>query len=168
MCLIHVCCLSKWCGKKNHNPNHMILYILRVQCENHVLCSSATILSQSSCTSAPFRTTVLTSSIDSASPELGDKRTRRISARDGSSILEKFQRPTIDDISPGGLYNFTKIFLTNTSIRPKKNMCVYGHPTDPNFCWRLLSIFTQNLDNHFCCLISSNVLFIQPLAFCRN
>jgi hypothetical protein len=51
--------------------------------------------------------------------------------------LEKFQRPTIDDISPGGLYNFTKIFLTNTSIRPKKYMCVYGHPTDPNFCWRL-------------------------------
>ena len=31
-----------------------------------------------------------------------------------------------------------------------------------------LSIFTQNSDNHFCCLISSNVLFIQPLAFCRN
>ena len=31
-----------------------------------------------------------------------------------------------------------------------------------------LSIFTQNSNNHFCCLISSNVLFIQPLAFCRN
>jgi hypothetical protein len=28
--------------------------------------------------------------------------------------------------------------------------------------------FTQNSDNHFCCLISSNVLFIQLLAFCRN
>jgi hypothetical protein len=25
-----------------------------------------------------------------------------------------------------------------------------------------LSIFTQNSDNHFCCLISSNVLFIFP------
>jgi hypothetical protein len=34
--------------------------------------------------------------------------------------------------------------------------------------WPTLSIFTQNSDNHFCCLISSNVLFIQPLAFCRN
>ncbi|XP_052063828.1 protein unc-80 homolog [Mytilus californianus] len=65
--------------------------------------SKATILSQSSCASAPFRNTVLTSSMDSAtaSPEMGDKRTRRISARDGSSILEKFQRPTIEDISPG-------------------------------------------------------------------
>ncbi|CAG2255351.1 UNC80 [Mytilus edulis] len=65
--------------------------------------SKATILSQSSCASAPFRNTVLTSSVDSASasPEMGDKRTRRISARDGSSILEKFQRPTIEDISPG-------------------------------------------------------------------
>jgi hypothetical protein len=27
------------------------------------------------------------------------------------------------------------------------------------------SIFTQNSDNHFCCLISSNVLFIQPWFF---
>jgi hypothetical protein len=31
-----------------------------------------------------------------------------------------------------------------------------------------LWIFTQNSDNHFCCLTSSNVLFIQLLAFCRN
>ena len=58
----------------------------------------------------------------------------------------------------------------------KKNVCVYGQPpiltffisnystlifvSDPT-----LSIFTKNSDNHFCCLISSNVLFIQPLAF---
>ena len=62
-------------------------------------------------------------------------------------------------------------------------MCVYGHPTDPSFqpptltfficnstltLLATLSIFTQNSENHFCCLISSNVLFIQPLAFCRN
>ena len=31
-----------------------------------------------------------------------------------------------------------------------------------------LRIFTQNSDNHFCCLTSSNVLFIQLLAFCWN
>ena len=44
----------------------------------------------------------------------------------------------------------------------KKIMCVFT-VTRPT-----LSIFSQNSDNHFCCLISSNVLFIQLLAFCRN
>lgn len=84
--------------KKNIKKNYYAWHLKR----NYI--ASATILSQSSCASAPFRNTVLTSSVDSASPEMGDKRTRRISARDGSSILEKFQRPTIEDISPGGLF----------------------------------------------------------------
>jgi hypothetical protein len=53
-------------------------------------------------------------------------------------------------------------------------MCVYGHPTDPIFQlptltvfignYSTLSIFTQNSDNHFCCLISSNVLLKNPVG----
>jgi hypothetical protein len=59
----------------------------------------------------------------------------------------------------------------------QKKICVFTvtWPTlfsvaDPNLFISNYStlIFTQNSDNHFCCLISSNVLFIQPLAFCRN
>jgi hypothetical protein len=47
----------------------------------------------------------------------------------------------------------------SNSIRPKKNICVFT-VTQPT-----LWIFTQNLDNHFCCLSSSNALFIQLLSF---
>ena len=74
------------------------------------------------------------------------------------------------------------LLSTSTVIGPKKKyVCLrspdppYFSATDPNlfyqqlfhpnFCYQFLHrirIF------HFCCLISSNVLFIQPLAFCRN
>ena len=64
--------------------------------------------------------------------------------------------------------NFLGNYLFISCMAKKKYMCVYGHPTHPIFQPPTLSIFTQNLDNHFCCLISCNVLFIQPLAFCRN
>ena len=49
----------------------------------------------------------------------------------------------------------------------KKSMCLRS-PDRPLFLLVTLWIFTQNSDNHFCCLISSNVLFIQLLVFCRN
>jgi hypothetical protein len=64
--------------------------------------------------------------------------------------------------------NFFGNYLFISCMAKKIYMCVYGHPTHPIFQPPTLSIFTQNLDNHFCCLINSNVLFIQPLAFCRN
>jgi hypothetical protein len=55
-------------------------------------------------------------------------------------------------------------------IRPNKKICVFTVTCQKNlgsvgFLLATLSIFTQNLDKHFCCLISSNVLFIQPLVF---
>jgi hypothetical protein len=66
----------------------------------------------------------------------------------------------------------------------KKNMCVYGHPTHFIFQPPTLIFFIGNYSTlifandpinfytefrePFCCLISSNVLFIQLLAFCRN
>jgi hypothetical protein len=74
----------------------------------------------------------------------------------------------------------------NFNVRPKKNICVFTVTCQknlgsvginffffffyylPQFLLATLFIFTQNLDNHFCCLTSSNVLFIQLLAFCRN
>ncbi|KAL3872189.1 hypothetical protein ACJMK2_040132 [Sinanodonta woodiana] len=64
--------------------------------------SRATIFSQSSSSnSAPFKTTVLSSSFDSTSPGPHRKTSRRISATDGIRILEKFKRPTLqDDLSP--------------------------------------------------------------------
>ncbi|KAL4233067.1 Protein unc-80 [Mactra antiquata] len=64
--------------------------------------SKATILSQgSSGTSVPFKATVVSTSFDSAS--LSGRRMssgQRISAKDGAKILEKFRKPTIDDLSP--------------------------------------------------------------------
>ena len=60
----------------------------------------------------------------------------------------------------------------------KKKKCVFTVTDQPYFSaaaltffisnYSTLSIFTQTSDNHFCCLSSSNALFIQPLAFCRN
>jgi hypothetical protein len=66
-----------------------------------------------------------------------------------------------------------KIFAMAAKTRHKKWAVKIQHcPISSKFdMWvdkTTLSIFTQNSDNHFCCLISSNVLFIQPLAFCRN
>jgi hypothetical protein len=72
---------------------------------------SATILSQgSSNTSAPFKATVVTSSFDSGSPS-GRRLSsgQRISAKDGTRILEKFKKATQDDLSPTG--NFKKMLL---------------------------------------------------------
>ena len=46
--------------------------------------------------------------------------------------------------------------------KAKKKICVF------TVTLATLWIFTQNSDNRFCCLTSSNVLFIQLLAFCRN
>ncbi|KAL5011899.1 hypothetical protein ScPMuIL_010450 [Solemya velum] len=59
----------------------------------------------SSTTSAAFRSTVVTSSFDSGSPDMsGQKTSRRISAKEGSKILEKFKKPSIqEDVSPSEL-----------------------------------------------------------------
>ncbi|XP_052808844.1 protein unc-80-like isoform X2 [Mya arenaria] len=65
--------------------------------------SRATILSQnSSSNSAPFKATVLTSSFENGSPTGRRKSNagQRISAKDGTRILEKFRKPTQDDLSP--------------------------------------------------------------------
>ncbi|XP_048774238.1 protein unc-80 homolog isoform X3 [Ostrea edulis] len=64
--------------------------------------SSATILSQpSSSTSPPFKATAVASSIESDSPTHKDsKASRRISAKENISILDRFRKPTIDDTSP--------------------------------------------------------------------
>ncbi|XP_061164273.1 protein unc-80 homolog isoform X1 [Saccostrea echinata] len=63
---------------------------------------SATILSQpSSSTSPPFKATAVASSIESDSPtHTNPKASRRISAKENLSILERFRKPTMDDISP--------------------------------------------------------------------
>ena len=67
---------------------------------------SATIFSQSSSnTSQPFKTTVVTTTVPNADNDStsGQRRiSRRISAKDGVSILEKFRKPTLEDISPSG------------------------------------------------------------------
>ncbi|XP_021380201.1 protein unc-80 homolog isoform X3 [Mizuhopecten yessoensis] len=82
--------------------------------------SRATIFSQSSSsTGAPFKTTVVTSSLDSTSPVLSERKvSRRISAKDGSNILEKFRRPTMDDISPGD----TIVMSEATKIQRQPNI----------------------------------------------
>ena len=72
--------------------------------KKHWLYFAATILSQgSSNTSAPFKATVVTSSFDSGSPS-GRRLSsgQRISAKDGTRILEKFKKATQDDLSPTG------------------------------------------------------------------
>ena len=50
----------------------------------------------------------------------------------------------------------------------KKKTCVFTVTRPTLILLATLCIFTQNSDNHFCCLTNSNVLFIQLLAFCRN
>ena len=61
----------------------------------------------------------------------------------------------------------TEAVYTHT-IRPKKKIGVFT-VTRPTLIFASDPMhFTQNSDNHFCCLTSSNVLFIQLLAFCRN
>ena len=62
------------------------------------------------------------------------------------------------------LVEFLKIIFSG---QKKKYVCLRS-PDRPQFLLATLWIFTQNSDNHFCCLTSSNVLFIQLLAFCRN
>jgi hypothetical protein len=70
--------------------------------------------------------------------------------------------------TPKKLIKFTRISRTvwtkktEISQNTEKKKCVFTVTRST------LSIFTQNSDNHFCCLISSNVLFIQLLAFCQN
>ena len=56
----------------------------------------------------------------------------------------------------------------NIISRPKKKPCVFT-VTRPTliFASDPMNFYTE-FDNHFCCLTSSNVLFIQLLAFCRN
>ena len=70
--------------------------------------SPATILSQGSSSSAPFKATVRASSLDRGSGSPRPRRMssgQRISAKDGTRILEKFKKPTQDDLSPiGTLY----------------------------------------------------------------
>jgi hypothetical protein len=76
----------------------------------------------------------------------------------------------VENMTCGGCGKNVDPFTIYFQLRPKKNICVFTVICQKNL-WSVvatLSIFTQNSDNHFCCLISSNVLFIQPLAFCRN
>jgi hypothetical protein len=75
------------------------------------------------------------------------------------SIKSQFFDTDSDNITRWDTCIRKNVHITN---KAQKKICVFtvNRPT--------LSIFTQNSDNHFCCLISSNVLFIQPLAFCQN
>ncbi|KAK3087178.1 hypothetical protein FSP39_002695 [Pinctada imbricata] len=64
--------------------------------------SRATLFSRSSSNaSQPFKATVLASSMDGGSPQGDRKTSRRISAKEGSSILEKLKKPTIDEQTIG-------------------------------------------------------------------
>ena len=50
---------------------------------------------------------MLASSMDSGSPTQGERKTsRRISAKEGSSILERCKKPTIDDSTIAGDVNY--------------------------------------------------------------
>jgi hypothetical protein len=49
------------------------------------------------------------------------------------------------------------IFCIN--IRPKKNMCVYGHPTDSNFCWQPYEFLHRIRITIFVVSLQSNDLF---------
>jgi hypothetical protein len=52
--------------------------------------------------------------------------------------------------------------------KAKKKICVFT-VTRPTLIFASDPInFYTEFGKHFCCLISNNVLFIQPLAFCRN
>ena len=88
-----------------------------------ILISGSTVFSQSSSSSStPFKTaTTINSSAGSGSPLISStkKSTRRISARDGSRILDKFERKNTitDDASPGKTFkiNTTSMLITITS-----------------------------------------------------
>ena len=72
--------------------------------EVHVTVFPGTILSQSSVTSSPpVKTVVIGSSDGTGSPSIGRRKSsKRITAKEGSKILEKFTRKsTIEDESPG-------------------------------------------------------------------
>ena len=89
---------------------------------NSLFYFSATIFSQtSSNTSQPFKTTVVTNSFDIDSPAGQRKTSRRISAKDGVSILEKFRKPTLEDISPGIYSKDFHSFQSKESCGPLKN-----------------------------------------------
>ena len=36
----------------------------------------------------------------------------------------------------GFLFGLRVLSIVSIFLGQKKNMCVYGHPTDPNFCYR--------------------------------
>lgn len=82
----------------------------------------ATILSQpSSSTSPPFKATAVASSIESDSPTHKDRKTsRRISAKENLNLLERFRKPTQDDMSPVGkallMVNNLLVFLLHCIV----------------------------------------------------
>jgi hypothetical protein len=71
---------------------------------------------------------------------------------------------TINLFRSGIAFYFHLFSPVQVTCKAKKNMCVYGHMSKKSRVGRFLLIFIHVI----CCLISSNVLFIQPLGFCRN